>query len=73
MKWLNELREMNCGYNPEPVDESWINDESEIALVVDGMVYELTPFNAQDEAKYIRSYPRRYGVIYRGMIWGQSA
>ena len=75
---LYELRQLNCGYNPEKaedigkVDEVdnftlYITDEETNHTMV---FYKETTINNQIE--FIENYPKTFGVVYKGSFYLQA-
>lgn len=70
---LIQLRQENCGYNLENADDIGKVDQ------VDNFTLYITDFSGdhttvfyKDEIDFIETYPKTYGIIYKGEIYLQS-
>lgn len=78
MKSLIELRQENCGYNPEPAENFGEVDEVDnfTLYITDLESNHVTVFYKEEtiknELEFIKEYPKRVGVIFKGNFYLQE-
>lgn len=72
---LIELRQENCGYNPEKAEDIGIITDLTNELLItteDNHTFYFTKTDCSNEIDFIKNFPKQYGVVFNNKFYIQD-